>query len=94
MKDPAPWDRSKSLGEAFLEPTAIYVDAVKHIQQKTKIKGMVHITGGGFPENLPRMLPKGLACRIESTSWKVPPMFEWIQKVNKASSERAILKFS
>ena len=44
------------------------------------LKGAVHITGGGFPENLPRVLPAGCACQIDTSSWQVPPLYQWLQK--------------
>lgn len=44
-------------------------------------QGLVHMTGGGFPENIPRVIPKGLQCRVQKDSWEVPPLFQWLQKV-------------
>ena len=46
------------------------------------LQGVVHITGGGFTENLPRVMPKGLACKVETSSWEWPPLFQWLQKVS------------
>ena len=45
-------------------------------------QGLVHMTGGGFPENIPRVVPKGLQCRIRRDSWEVPRLFQWIQEVS------------
>ena len=45
------------------------------------LQGLVHITGGGFTENIPRIMPKGLGCRIDRSSWEVPQLFQWIQEV-------------
>ena len=45
------------------------------------LQGCVHITGGGFTENLPRVMPKGLACEVQSNSWEWPPLFQWLQQV-------------
>ncbi len=45
-------------------------------------QGLVHITGGGFPENIPRVLPAGLGVSISRSSWEVPPLFRWIQQVS------------
>ena len=69
------------MGEVLLEPTVIYASTIEDIAQKVRIKGMVHITGGGFPENLPRMSPSNLACQIQTTAWQIPPVFTWLQKV-------------
>lgn len=48
------------------------------------VRGLVHITGGGFPENIPRVVPKGLAARIRRSAWEVPPLFQWVQEVSGA----------
>ena len=45
------------------------------------LQGCVHITGGGFTENLPRVMPKGLACEVQSDSWEWPALFQWLQQV-------------
>ncbi|MBQ9549347.1 MAG: phosphoribosylformylglycinamidine cyclo-ligase [Lachnospiraceae bacterium] len=68
-----------SLGEALLTPTRIYVSALKALKEAgIKIKGCSHITGGGFYENIPRMLPENTAARIEKASYPIPPIFEMI----------------
>ena len=66
-----------TLGEALLVPHRSYVAALTPALDR--IKGMAHITGGGFTENVPRMLPKGLAARLEAEAWEVPPLFRLIQ---------------
>jgi phosphoribosylformylglycinamidine cyclo-ligase len=77
----APFDAGRSLAEALLTPTRIYVrpllDAVK---AKAPIKALAHITGGGFPENLPRVLPKHLGIVLDLTSLPVLPVFRWLAK--------------
>ena len=45
------------------------------------LQGLVHITGGGFPENIPRVVPKGLATKVNRSAWEVPPLFKWLQEV-------------
>ena len=69
----------KTLGEVLLEPTRIYVKALKPLFQAGVVKGVAHITGGGFIENIPRMIPDGLATRIELGSWPVLPIFDVIE---------------
>lgn len=59
----------------LLEPTRIYVDIVTKIMKKVSIKGMAHITGGGFYENIPRMLPDGIGVKIDRESWEIPEIF-------------------
>jgi phosphoribosylformylglycinamidine cyclo-ligase len=70
----------RPLGEALLEPTRIYVKPVLALMSKLRIKGLAHITGGGLVENLPRMLPEKLKAAIARSSWKVPPLFQWLQR--------------
>ncbi len=70
----------KSLGEALLTPTRIYVKPVLDLISKVSVKGISHITGGGFYENIPRMLPEGISAKIKKGSWTVLPIFDLIQK--------------
>lgn len=71
----------KTLGEALIEPTRIYVKALKNVKNAgVKIKGCSHITGGGFYENVPRMLPDGIKAVIRKDSYKVPAIFDLIQE--------------
>ena len=65
-----------TLGETLLIPTKIYVKAVLELVKNVKVKGISHITGGGFIENIPRMLPDGIKAVIEEGSWPVLPVFE------------------
>ena len=73
-----------SLGEALLTPTIIYVKALDAVKKNgIMIKGCAHITGGGFFENIPRMLPEGLSVRVEKASYPVPPVFTLMQSEGK-----------
>ncbi|MDE6728819.1 MAG: phosphoribosylformylglycinamidine cyclo-ligase [Oscillospiraceae bacterium] len=69
-----------SLGDALLAPTRIYVKPVLDLISKVNVKGVSHITGGGFYENIPRMLPEGVSAKITKGSWNVPPIFDLLQK--------------
>lgn len=88
---PAAFDSSLSLGELLLVPTRIYVKSllealkIKDSAAETAIKGMAHITGGGFLENIPRVLPDGLGARIDAKSWDLPPLFSWLGGIGKLS---------
>ena len=75
------YGREKSnLIKSFLEPTAIYVQLIeKLLKENLPIHGMAHITGGGLPENLPRIFPSGLSPRLDKTSWEIPELFNWLQ---------------
>ena len=73
-----------ALGEVLLTPTRIYVHALKSIRRAgVKVKGCSHVTGGGFYENIPRMLPDGTVAKIQKGSWGVPPIFDLIQKTGE-----------
>ncbi|HEY2756519.1 MAG TPA: phosphoribosylformylglycinamidine cyclo-ligase, partial [Pseudolabrys sp.] len=76
---PAPFAPKQSLGEAIITPTRIYVKSCLAALRETKaVKGLAHITGGGFPDNIPRVLPKGLGARIDLTRVPVLPVFKWM----------------
>lgn len=70
----------KTLGEALIEPTKIYVKPVLKLLEQIKVKGISHITGGGFYENMPRMLNEKVALNINKDSYEVPAIFKLIQK--------------
>ena len=67
-----------TLGEALLKPTKIYVKPILKLIEQVKVKGISHITGGGFYENMPRMLREGVALKIDKNSYEVPPIFKLI----------------
>ena len=72
-----------SLADALMAPTRIYVKSVNALQKSlgnTNIHAMAHITGGGLTENLPRVLPENLAAQIDTSSWTLPEVFQWLQK--------------
>jgi phosphoribosylformylglycinamidine cyclo-ligase len=76
---PAPFAAELTLGDAILTPTRIYVKSCLAAIRATKaVKGLAHITGGGFPDNIPRVLPKGLGARIDLARVSVPPVFKWL----------------
>ncbi|MBF2009455.1 MAG: phosphoribosylformylglycinamidine cyclo-ligase [Chlorogloeopsis fritschii C42_A2020_084] len=78
----------KTLGETFLTPTRIYVKPVLAARQAgLEIHGMAHITGGGLPENLPRCLGQGQAIQIDTNSWVIPPVFQWLAEVGLVSPQ-------
>ena len=67
-----------TVGEALLKPTKIYVKSILKLIEQVKVKGISHITGGGFYENMPRMLREGVALKIDKNSYEVPPIFKLI----------------
>ena len=74
-----------TLGEELLKPTKIYVKPLLSLLQSVPVKAVSHITGGGFIENIPRMLPKGMTARIQKDSFPVLPIFELIQREGSIS---------
>lgn len=72
-------DLGMTVGEKLLTPTRIYVKPLLDTAKKVEIKGLAHITGGGFIENIPRMLPSGLQACIVKDAWEVPPIFRMLQ---------------
>ena len=71
----------RTLGEALIEPTKIYVKALRSVKEAgVTIKGCSHITGGGFYENIPRMLPDGVNAHVKKDSYPIPPIFELMRK--------------
>ena len=84
----APFDGSKTLADAIMAPTRIYVKPLLALMAALPVKGMAHITGGGLTENVPRVLPDGVKAVIEQANWNRPKLFDWLQKEgNVAESE-------
>nr|WP_320142007.1 phosphoribosylformylglycinamidine cyclo-ligase [uncultured Cohaesibacter sp.] len=93
--DPAPFAEGKSIGEALLEPTRIYVrSTLKAIRETGGIKALAHITGGGFPENIPRVLPDGLAAHLDLAAVTPPPVFGWLQKLGGVANKEMLRTFN
>ncbi|KAI0688679.1 phosphoribosylglycinamide synthetase [Cytidiella melzeri] len=80
FSSPCPWKSETTLGEAILEPTKIYVKQLLPVVQAGLVKGMSHITGGGFLENIPRVLPKGTGCYVDASQWELPATFRFLMK--------------
>lgn len=90
----APWDPSTTIGDSLLIPTLIYIrqlmPLLRDAKYKGSVKGMSHITGGGFLENIPRMLPATLGAQVNVAAYTLPPVFAWLKKQgNVASKEMA-----
>ena len=84
----------KSLGDALLTPTRIYVKPVLELMRRFDIKGAAHITGGGFIENIPRILPDGLGADIQLGSWNMPPIFDLMLSEAKLKTKDAYNTFN
>ena len=84
----------ETLGEALLTPTKIYAKACDAVLPDFDVKGIVHITGGGFYENIPRILPEGTAVSIDVGTWKVPPVFPYIKKCGNIERKEMFSTFN
>ncbi len=91
---PAPFDSSRTLGEALLAPTRIYVAAALAVVRAGLAKGLAHITGGGLTENLPRVLPVGTAAEIDSAAWDLPPIFAWLAEAGDIAADEMARTFN
>lgn len=83
-----------TVGEAMLKPTRIYVKTVLGMLEKAEVKGMAHITGGGFLENIPRVLPDDVDVIIEEGSWPVPPIFSLIESIGNIEKKEMYRTFN
>ncbi|MGL5448486.1 MAG: phosphoribosylformylglycinamidine cyclo-ligase [Rhabdaerophilum sp.] len=96
-QDEAPFAKGKKLGEALLEPTRIYVKsllAVLKSEAGAGIKALAHITGGGFIDNIPRVLPDGLGASINLSKIDMPPVFGWLAKAGGVAESEMIRTFN
>ena len=85
---------NKSLGEALLEPTRIYVKPLLELLKTVDIHALAHITGGGITENLPRVLTEGLNANIHLNSWKRPAVFNWLQQQGNITEADMLTTFN
>ena len=93
--DPAPFAPARSLGETLLEPTRIYVKPLlAAIGATGAVKALAHITGGGFPDNIPRVLPKGLGAVLDLGAIPVPPVFGWLAKTSRVAESEMLRTFN
>jgi phosphoribosylformylglycinamidine cyclo-ligase len=91
----APFDSARTLAEALLTPTRIYVKPVLDaIGNGDAVKAVAHITGGGLTENLPRVLPAGLAAHVDLASWKAPAVFGWLARTGKLDDAQMLRTFN
>lgn len=93
--DPAPFDATRPLGDALLTPTVIYVDAcLNAIRTTGAVKAFAHITGGGFTENIPRVLPSGLGVRIDLAAVPLLAVFRWLAAAGRVAETEMLRTFN
>ena len=91
--DTCPWS-DKTLGEALLAPTQLYVRPAVEATRAGVVHGFSHITGGGLTENVPRMMPDGLGANIDLNSWTLPPVFQWLADVGGLAESELLKTFN
>jgi phosphoribosylformylglycinamidine cyclo-ligase len=91
---PAPFAPQMPLGRALLTPTRIYVKSVLALHRSGLLKAAAHITGGGLPGNLPRVLPDGVVAEVEAGSWPVPDVFTWLAKAGNVAEAEMLRVFN
>ncbi len=92
--DPAPFAERQTLAEALLEPTRIYVKSCLDAVQSGGVKALAHITGGGFSENLPRVIPDSCSVVIDADSWTAPSVFTWLKKMGNVDPAEMMRTFN
>lgn len=84
----------KTIGLELLEPTKIYVKPLLNLFKSFNIKGLVHITGGGFYDNIPRIIPQACRCVISRNSWEIPPVFQVIKDIGRVEEKEMFRVFN
>ncbi len=96
-QDGTPLDQAfgaSTIGECLLAPTRIYVRALLALIRAVDVHAIAHITGGGLPENLPRVLPAGCGARLDRASWEIPPVFRWLQEKGNVATQELFRTFN
>ncbi|UOO89860.1 phosphoribosylformylglycinamidine cyclo-ligase [Vitreoscilla massiliensis] len=92
--DAAGFDGDKTLREAIIAPTRLYVKPILAALKEFTIKGMAHITGGGITENVPRVLPENTVAQIDAASWELPKLFQWLQQAGNVEAQEMYRTFN
>jgi phosphoribosylformylglycinamidine cyclo-ligase len=92
--DAAPFDPSMTLGEALMAPTRIYVKSLLRLHHAGLLRAAAHITGGGLPGNLNRVLPDRTQAKLNAAAWKLPPVFRWLAQTGGVAAEEMLRVFN
>jgi phosphoribosylformylglycinamidine cyclo-ligase len=90
----APFDGERTLADCIMAPTRIYVKPLLGLMQQVTVKGMAHITGGGLLENIPRVLPPNMVAQLDSRSWQMPKLFEWLRTMGNVAQQEMYRTFN
>jgi phosphoribosylformylglycinamidine cyclo-ligase len=94
LDSPCPWQPGATLGKALLAPTRVYVRPLLALHKAGLLKAAAHITGGGLPGNLPRVLPQGLTAVLDASAWPVPPVFAWLAQAGNVAPDEMLRVFN
>jgi phosphoribosylformylglycinamidine cyclo-ligase len=90
----AKFDGERTLADCIMAPTRLYVKPLLSLMQSITIKGMAHITGGGITENVPRVLPANVVADIDSATWQMPKLFEWLREGGNVEAQEMFRTFN
>ncbi len=90
----AKFDGDRSLADCIMAPTRLYVKPMLSLMQAITVKGMAHITGGGITENVPRVLPANVVADIDSKTWKMPKLFDWLREGGNVAAQEMFRTFN
>ena len=90
----AEFDNGKTLRQAIIAPTRLYVQPILAALKQFSIKGMAHITGGGITENVPRVLPENTVAQINAQAWELPKLFQWLQQAGNVDAQEMYRTFN
>lgn len=93
-ESPCPWDGARTLGEALLTPTRIYVKPLLATVRAGLVNAMAHITGGGLLENIPRVLPTGTGVDLDAAAWELLPVFSWLKRTGNVDATEMARTFN
>jgi len=93
-EEAAPWAEGETLAGALMRPTQIYVRSVLALHRAGLLRAAAHITGGGLPGNVPRMLPDGMRAVLDSGAWPMPPVFRWLAQAGRVTPEEMLRVFN
>ncbi len=94
FNDAAPFAPASTLGEVLLQPTRMYVKSTLAAIKSGGVHALAHITGGGLPENLPRVLPEGAGARIDASAWSAPAVFRWLKPTGNVETQEMYRTFN
>ncbi len=94
LKSRPKWLKGKTLGEAFLQPTRIYVKEILKLMRQVDVLAMAHITGGGIEGNLPRVFPPKFQAEIDRKSWRIPPIYSFLQEQGRVATAEMFQTFN